>query len=107
MVVTQLSSLQMAHQLRSLAILVARIGSEMRITVDILYGLQRAHNEFYDMVLNSHDSLCRPPIYHRLQSDFRNLAETFNSRLIEVIELESRIRHCFNLVSRFGYTADL
>jgi hypothetical protein len=75
----------------------------MRITLDILYGLQRAHNEFYEMVIKNHDKLSRPSIYHRLQSDFRNLAETFNSCLIEANELESRIRNCFSLVSLCGY----
>jgi len=64
--------------------------------VDILRGLQGAHNEFYEIVLKNHDISSRPPIYHWLQSDFRNLAETFNSRLIEVMELDSRIRNCIS-----------
>ncbi|KIM79657.1 hypothetical protein PILCRDRAFT_10153 [Piloderma croceum F 1598] len=96
--VTQSSGLKTTRQLHSLAIVVARMGSEIRITVDILYGLQRAHNEFYDMVLKTHDRFSRPPIYHRLQSDFLNLVKTFSSCLIEVIELESRIRNCIILV---------
>jgi hypothetical protein len=99
---TQLSGLKKARQLQSLAILIARIGSEMRITLDILRGLQGAHNEFYEIVLKKDSISSRPPIYHRLQSDFRNLAETFNSRLIEVIELDSRIRSCISSVCIFG-----
>ena len=98
MTITEPSGLKITRQLHSLAIVMARIGSEMRITIDILNGLQRAHDEFYNMVLKASDRYSRPPIYHRLQSDFLNLAETFNSRLIEVVELQSRVRNCSNLV---------
>lgn len=100
MAATQPSGLKMAHQLQSLGIVVSRIQSEIRITVNIIYGLHHAHDEFYDMVLRIHDKLSRPPIYYQLQSNFRNLAEVFNSRLIEVLELESRIQNCINSVCR-------
>ena len=53
MAVTQSS--KTTHQLHSLAIVVVRMGSEIRITVDILYRLRRAHDEFYDMVLKIRD----------------------------------------------------
>lgn len=95
-------SSKMTRQLHSLAILVARICSEIRITADILCGLQIAHNEFYNMVLKSLDIPSRPPIYHQLQTDFRNLAETFKSRLIEVSELDRRIHMCINSVRPSG-----
>jgi|SRR5882762_11816135 hypothetical protein len=98
MSLTSPSSLKLTRQLHSLAILMARIGSELRITIDILRGLQSAHDQFYDIALKNHTKTSRPPIYHRLQSDFRNLSETFNSRLIEVTELDSRIRICINSV---------
>lgn len=88
----------MTRQLHSLAIVTARMRSEVQISIDITQGVAREHNHFYDLVLKDPERLLRPAVYHRLQSAFQNSAETFKALLVEVTELEDRIRNCINLV---------
>lgn len=70
--------------------------SGSQIAIDIMEDVARAHDQFYNLVLNRSEP--KPSVYHRLQSAFRNSAVTLKAFLVELVVCEDRIRICINLV---------